>query len=196
MLGPNSVVTRRPGAEASRYRECDQRSKSGLMARPSRRCQSRRPPKLISARVRGSCSGSPHQHEYRGRHRHIVDYRIKIDVADEAELAAWTKLFFSTWRETTSNASDVMRFSNETDGLANFYRDGLASYVLGVFAKDNSAASDDPRVLERALRISDAPPLTWRTFHDRPCCSSGIGLRVPESERPEPGRSPYRRCER
>jgi hypothetical protein len=43
-----------------------------------------------------------------------------------------------------------MRFSNETDGLANYYRDGLVSYVLGVFAKDDHDGSD-PHVLERAL---------------------------------------------
>lgn len=80
-----------------------------------------------------------------------VDFRIKIDVPEPRELGIVDEAFLRHLAREDATRDDVMRFSDETDGMANFYRDGLVSYVVGVFAKDDSDQVNDPKKLERAL---------------------------------------------
>lgn len=82
-----------------------------------------------------------------------IEYRIRVDVADESELDRVDEAFIQHLARDDVDRDDVVRFSNETDGVANHYRDGLASYVLGVLAKDDTSVSDDPGILERALAL-------------------------------------------
>ncbi|HMS72467.1 MAG TPA: hypothetical protein PKB03_05485, partial [Baekduia sp.] len=80
-----------------------------------------------------------------------IEYRVRVDVPDESELDRVDEAFLHHLARDDVDRDDVVRFSNETDGLANYYRDGLASYILGVLAKDGTSVSDDPSILERAL---------------------------------------------
>lgn len=80
-----------------------------------------------------------------------VEYRIKIDVPNPGELDAVDDAFLRHLARDDASRDDVMRFSDETDGLANYYRDGLVSYVIGVFEKDDTVGIDNPHTLERAL---------------------------------------------
>lgn len=80
-----------------------------------------------------------------------VEFRIKIDVPDPGELESVDDAFLRHLARDDASREDVLRFSDETDGLANYYRDGLVSYVVGVFAKDDTAAAHEAHSLERAL---------------------------------------------
>jgi hypothetical protein len=80
-----------------------------------------------------------------------VEFRIRIDVPHPDELDAVDDAFLRHLARENATREDVMRFSDETDGLANHYRDGLVSYVVGVFAKDDTAAVDNANILGRAL---------------------------------------------
>ena len=101
-----------------------------------------------------------------------VDYRIKLDVADESELDRVDQAFIRHLARPDVQPEDVMRFSNDTDGVANFYRDGLASYVLGVFAKDDTAATKDPRILERAIASFGRAAFHLKDFGGRPVAAA------------------------
>lgn len=166
MLGPSSVITRMPQADdivienatgiqlaidGGSWRDASPEQTAHIIAEHPRRMLNVR---LSNARVQDSTAAS-------------VDYRIKIDVADESELDAVDEVFLRHLARDDAGREDVMRFSNETDGLANLYRDGLASYVLGVFAKDDTTVSEDPHVLERALAAFGRAAFHLRDFADR-----------------------------
>jgi hypothetical protein len=95
-----------------------------------------------------------------------VEYRIKIDIADADELNSVDDAFLRHLAREDPTRADVMRFSDETDGMANFYRDGLVSYVLGVFAKDHTDESD-PHLLERGLESLGRSAHHLASFLDR-----------------------------
>ncbi len=61
-----------------------------------------------------------------------VDFRIKIDVPEPRELDIVGEAFLRHLAREDATHDDVMRFSDETDGMANFYRDGLVSYLVAV----------------------------------------------------------------
>jgi hypothetical protein len=166
MLGPNSVVTRMAepsdvvienataielAIDGGSWTDVSTEETARIIAERPRRMLNVR---LINSRVQDGTAAS-------------VDYRIKIDVANETELAAVDEAFLRHLARDDTGREDIMRFSNETDGLANFYRDGLASYVLGVFAKDDTTVSEDPHVLERALAAFGRAAFHLHDFTDR-----------------------------
>jgi len=169
MLGPNTVMARMPRAsdivienattievaiDGGPAREASRDEVARRIAESPRRLLNLR---LVNARMEDSTTAA-------------VDYRIKIDVADESELAAVDDAFLRHLAREDVGREDVMRFSNETDGVANFYRDGLASYLLGVLAKDST--SDDPETLERALAAFGRATFHLNDFGDRAVASA------------------------
>lgn len=150
LLGPNSTITRLPTPDdiaientESLEAAIDGGASQAVSAEQLRDILSGAPRRMLNVRlVNGRAEDNAAA---------AVDYRIKIDVPDEQELVAVDEAFLKHLAREDATRDDVMRFSDDTDGLANFYRDGLVSYVVGIFAKDDKAHVDDPKKLERAL---------------------------------------------
>jgi hypothetical protein len=150
ILGPNAIITRlpRPGEVTIENTErlearVDGEPPRSVSADELRALLSEQPKRMLNLRLvngRTEDEASP-----------AVDFRIKIDVPTDAELDAVDEAFLRHLAREDPTRDDVMRFSDQTDGLANHYRDGLVSYVVGVFGKDNAASIEDARILERAL---------------------------------------------
>lgn len=166
MLGPNSVITRRP-SEADVVIENATLIEIGVDGDSERPVSVREAAQIIGARPRQMLNVRLANERVEDRTAAAVEYRIRLDVADEAELDRVDELFLQHLARDDARREDVTRFSDETDGLANFYRDGLASYVLGVFAKDQPATADDPQSLERALAAFGRAAFHLADFRDR-----------------------------
>lgn len=150
LLGPNSTITRLPRLDdiAIENTESLEAAVDGAAPRSVsmdelRAILSQAPKRMLNVRlVNGRAEDNAAA---------AVDYRIKIDVPDPQELDDVDEAFLKHLAREDATRDDVMRFSDDTDGLANFYRDGLVSYVVGIFAKDDKSHVDDPKKLERAL---------------------------------------------
>jgi hypothetical protein len=96
-----------------------------------------------------------------------VDFRITIDIADPAALLVVDDAFRRHLARESVSRDDVRGFSDETDGLANQYRNGLASYFFGVFAKDGPAGPHDGQRLQNALDRFGAAAHYLEPYGDR-----------------------------
>jgi hypothetical protein len=95
------------------------------------------------------------------------EIQIKIDIATEKELKRVDRSFQRFLTHDDANAEDIRRFSDDTDGVANEYRDGLVSYFLAVFQKDLSGVTRDPEALERALDMMARSAYLLDPYRDR-----------------------------
>jgi hypothetical protein len=150
MLAPIDIVTRRP-TFADVAIENATRIEIGVDGEPSRRVTTEEAARIISGRPRQMLKVHLVNERTRDATATAVDYRLRVDVADPSELDRVDRAFIRHLARDDLRSADVVRFSDETDGLANYYRDGLASYVLGVLKKDTTVRPDDPNVLEHAL---------------------------------------------
>jgi hypothetical protein len=150
LLGPNSTITRLPRPDdiaientESLKAAVDGAAPRSVSADELRAILSNAPKRMLNVRlINGRAEDNAAA---------AVDYRIKIDVPDPWELDDVDEAFLKHLAREDATRDDVMRFSDDTDGLANLYRDGLVSYVVGIFAKDDKSHVDDPKKLERAL---------------------------------------------
>jgi len=150
ILATNAVVTRRP-SQTDVVIENATTINVAVDGGPSRSVSAEEAARIVGARSKQMLHVHLANERAQDATATAIEYRIRVDVADESELDRVDEAFVQHLARDDVDRDDVVRFANETDGLANYYRDGLASYILGVLAKDDTSASDDPHILERAL---------------------------------------------
>jgi hypothetical protein len=166
ILGPNSVITRLPKPEdisiantTGIQAEVDGEPARTVSADEVRRLLSERSPRFLRLRLVNSRDEDTAAA--------AVDFRVTIDIADPTALEVVDKAFRRHLARESLSRDDVRGFSDETDGLANQYRNGLASYFFGVFAKDGTPPRDDVERLQHALDRFGAAAHYLEPYGDR-----------------------------